>query len=68
MEKLLTIWPSISQLAQDLGEPYSTVQCWNVRGVPARRFPQLIQAAKKRGHALTYEELHAMGSQSKGAA
>ncbi|ODM47230.1 hypothetical protein A9320_23215 [Ruegeria sp. PBVC088] len=57
MEILLNIWPSISELAKDLGEPYSTVQSWRHRGIPARRYPQLIEVAKRRGADLTYEEL-----------
>ena len=59
MDHLLKIWPTIGALASDLGLPYSTVAAWRLRGIPSKRFGQIISAAEARGHSLTYEELHA---------
>lgn len=61
----MQIWPTIADLAKDLDEPYSTVQSWRHRGIPARRFPQLIDAARARGVVLAYEELVAANASSR---
>jgi hypothetical protein len=68
MERLLQIWPTIADIASDLGEPYTTVQSWRHRGIPARRFPQVIEAARDRGAVLTYEELVAESRKREDAA
>jgi DNA-binding transcriptional regulator YdaS (Cro superfamily) len=57
MEKLLQIWPTAAALAQDLGLPYPTVAAWKERGIPARRAPAIVQAARARGHVLTLDDL-----------
>lgn len=57
MERILQIWPTVGLLAEDLGLPYQTVMSWKARGVPPRRFQQIIQAAEKRGSVITFEEL-----------
>jgi hypothetical protein len=58
MERLNHIWPTMADLARDLAVPYPTVQSWASRGIPARRWTSIIEAAKARGHVLTVEKLH----------
>lgn len=61
MEKVINIWPKITDLAEDLGLPYTTVHSWAARGsIPARYDLQLVAAAEKRGSALSLEELAKM--------
>lgn len=59
MEQISHIWPAptVPQLAEDLGVPYQTVRSWAARGIPPRRYAQIIAAARRRGHVLTFEEL-----------
>jgi len=57
MQKLLTIWPSMAALALDLGLPYPTVSAWNQRGIPRRRYRQIIAAARMRGQIITADDL-----------
>lgn len=58
MEHIKRIWPRVSDLAADLNKPYQTVAAWKSRGrVPAEYDLDLIEAARKRGHVLTLEQL-----------
>lgn len=58
MEQIFALWPNMSDLAADLGKPYTTVQSWaQRRSIPARFDLDLIEAARKRGVALTLEDL-----------
>ena len=58
MDKLKQIWTSPAALSSDLGLPYTTVHSWFVReSIPASRDLDLIDAARKRGHRLTLEDL-----------
>lgn len=58
MEQIFRIWPTITELAADLGVPYTTAAAWHQRGTfPARRDLDLIEAAQKRGSKLTLEEI-----------
>lgn len=59
MDEIFDIWPSVADFARDLGVAPSTAGSWRVRGIPPGRDPQVIEAARKRGRALTFEELHA---------
>lgn len=60
MEHILTLWPSMAELADDLGKPYPTVAAWKQRGsIPARYDLDLIRAATARGKSLTLEQLAA---------
>jgi hypothetical protein len=54
---LTEIWPTWAELARDLGVPYPTVASWPKRGLPPRRIPDIIRAAKARGKDLTFEVL-----------
>lgn len=65
MEHFSHIWPTIAALRADLEEikgagqvPYQTVAAWKRRGrIPADYDFELIEAAKRRGHRLTHEDL-----------
>lgn len=58
MKHIFDIWPTLSDLAADLGRPYPTVAAWKQRGsIPARYDLKLVQAAAKRGHTLSFEDL-----------
>jgi hypothetical protein len=61
MQRLLHIWPTIAALATDLGLPYPTVAAWVHRGIPARRYGQIIAAAKAAGHLLSFDDLAGAG-------
>jgi hypothetical protein len=57
MNAIFDIWPTMAEMAQDLGLPYQTVAAWRSRGIPYRRFEAVLRAAEARGHALTLEDL-----------
>lgn len=58
MDHISHIWPNMAELALDLGKPYSTVAAWKHRGsIPAKYDFEIVEAAKRRGHSLTFEEL-----------
>ena len=58
MEHIAHIWPRTLDLASDLNKPYQTVAAWKKRGrIPAGYDFDLIEAARKRGHVLTLEQL-----------
>lgn len=60
MEHIAHIWPTMAELAADLEKPYTTVAAWKQRGsIPAKYDTKMIQAARGRGHTLTYDELAA---------
>lgn len=69
MDDVFSIWPTLAEMARDLGAPYPTVQSWHRRGgIPIRRFPDVVAAARKRGSDLTMEGLVALYIASKDAA
>lgn len=58
MEHIKHIWPTVRELAADLGLPYTTVHSWSVRGrIPPERDFDIIAAAEKRGFQITFEYL-----------
>lgn len=58
MENIFSIWPTLSDLAKDLGKPYPTVASWRQRGsIPAKYDLALVRAAKERGHDLSLTEI-----------
>jgi len=58
MDHIKHIWPTVGDLAADLGLPYTTVHSWSVRGrIPSERDFDIIAAAEKRGEKLTFEYL-----------
>lgn len=59
MQIVPAIWPTWAALADDLGCAYPTVHAWSHRGIPPRRFGEIIRAATARGASLSYEALAA---------
>ncbi len=60
MEHIFSLWPSIGEMARDLGDKYPTVAAWKQRGrIPPDRDTDVIKAAKARGIELTREQLDA---------
>lgn len=58
MEHIARIWPKTTELARDMGVPYTTAAAWMQRGsIPAKHDLDLIDAAKRRGETLTLEML-----------
>lgn len=58
VQDILSRWGNRSEIAEDLDVPYPTVGGWFARGsVPAHRHVDLVESARKRGIALTHEEL-----------
>jgi hypothetical protein len=58
MKHIFKIWPNMASLASDLERPYPTVAAWKQRGrIPAQYDFDIIAAAKRRGHELTFEDM-----------
>tara|TARA_A100001391_G_scaffold72721_1_gene46627 strand:- start:83 stop:322 length:240 start_codon:yes stop_codon:yes gene_type:complete len=58
VRNILTRWPRRQDIVDDIGVPYTTVASWIAAGsVPAHRHVDLVESARKRGIALTHEEL-----------
>lgn len=64
MKQLSHIWPTVADLAEELGLPYQTVRSWVVRGIPPKRYAEIIGAARRKGHVVTFEELAGITEQS----
>lgn len=55
-KEIIEMWPSISELADDMGESYITVNKWHVRdNIPVRRWVKLLKSAKNRKIPITAE-------------
>jgi uncharacterized protein YjcR len=49
-KEVIDLWPSVDELAEDLGKKPNTVRKWRVRNsVPADEWMRLIQSARARG-------------------
>lgn len=58
VREILERWGRRKEIAEDLDAPYTTVSSWFDAGsVPAHRHVDLVESARKRGIALTHEEL-----------
>lgn len=58
MERIFDIWPTLKEMASDLGKPYPTVAAWRARkSIPAKYDAQIIHHAKKRGSDVSFEML-----------
>lgn len=58
MQHIFDIWPTVKDLAADLGKPYTTVHSWLAReSIPADYDDDLIAAARRRGGRLTLKVL-----------
>ncbi len=55
---ILDMWPTRAELARDIDCPGVTVRAWFIRGsIPGSADVALVNAAKQRGFALTFEML-----------
>lgn len=59
MDEVFSIWPTVADMARDLDRPYTTVAAWKARGIPASHDQEVIEAASRRGVALSFEKMHA---------
>lgn len=66
MERILEIWPTWADLAKDIGAPYPTVASWAQRGIPPRRYREIMVAAKGRDASLSFDDLEAFNDQIAG--
>lgn len=61
MLELFEMWPTVTAMAKDLGEPEHTVRAWKRRGnIPADRDVLLVKRAKEIESGLTFEKLAVM--------
>lgn len=58
---IFKIWPSLSVMADELGQPYATVQKWHARGrIPVTAWPDVIEKAAIRETLITMPQLAEM--------
>lgn len=58
IDDVFRLWPSLAELARDLGHPYENVVKWKRRQtIPAHAWTDLIRAAERRGHVVTPSDL-----------
>lgn len=58
IQDIFNIWPSIEEMASDLGELPDTVYRWRKKGrIPAHVWPELIEKAATREHLVTAAQL-----------
>jgi hypothetical protein len=58
---IFSIWPSLSVMAGELGQPYDRVQKWHARKrIPVTAWPVVIEKAAMRETLVTMPELAAM--------
>lgn len=55
---IFDIWTTLADMSSDLDVPYQTVAKWKQRGrIPSESWSVVIDAAKKRGHNITFRQL-----------
>jgi hypothetical protein len=60
IKQIFGIWSSLAEMARDLDLPYQTVAKWAQRErIPSESWAAVIEAARKAGHKLTFEQLAA---------
>lgn len=58
MDHIFSIWPTVADMARDLGENPVTVRAWRQRGsIPAKHDLAIIECARERGAEVTLEEM-----------
>jgi len=63
--EVIDLWPSIAELARDIGEPYETVRQWRLRdSVPSRAFVKITRAAARRDINVTGDDLIRLAARS----
>ena len=56
--EVIDLWPSIAELARDIGEPYETVRQWRLRdSIPLRAFTRVVRAAARRDFNVSTDDL-----------
>lgn len=69
MKPIFTLWPTTGDLAADLKVPYTTAASWRARGsIPAKYDLDLVEAATRRGKALSLEDIARLRRPEAGAA
>ncbi|WP_425502149.1 carph-isopro domain-containing protein [Sphingobium jiangsuense] len=58
IDDIFSVWPSAAAMARDIGVPDVTVRQWRnrSRSIPVRYWAAIIDAAKDRGVALSYQD------------
>lgn len=60
MREIIERWPTVKALSEDMGVEYITAASWKRRGnIPPKYWRRMVEAAHKRGIALTLEEFTA---------
>ncbi|GMG82610.1 hypothetical protein LNKW23_18230 [Paralimibaculum aggregatum] len=58
MDDIFDSWPSMAEMARDIGELDVTVRGWRRRGmIPAWAHLRIVEAARARGLDLTFEDI-----------
>lgn len=58
MDRIFNTWPTVADMARDLGENPVTVRSWRQRGsIPAKYDLAIVRMARERGGELTLEDL-----------
>ena len=65
MQQVFEIWPTMAEMARDLGLSPINVRHWKRRGIPPKHDLQIVQAARKRGASLSLESLARLRAASK---
>ena len=61
---IIAMWPTMTDLAEDIEVEYNTVQKWKERErIPSEHFQALLDAAKKRRIKLKAEDLIGVAAQ-----
>lgn len=61
LQDIFGIWDPLTDMAHDLDLPYDRVAKWKQRGrIPSDAWAAVIEAAKSRGHKLTFQQLAAI--------
>lgn len=54
VSEILSLWPDVRALADDIGRPYDTVFAWKRRGsVPVEYWPAIVASARTRNLPVT---------------
>jgi hypothetical protein len=61
-KEIIELWPTRAEFAREVGVSYQTARQWYARdGIPARHWPEIVNAARKRNFSgVTLETLVAI--------
>jgi transcriptional regulator with XRE-family HTH domain len=58
MEKIINLWPSMAELARDMGIPQGNVGAWKrYNSIPSKYDLKLVASAKARGFKLSLDDI-----------